>query len=102
VWSRAGRSGQRLVQAPGKNCKRYGFGLVDWRDGHLDFALAQGAVPRPCAPSCAAPSSAPAPAAASPWWSWTTSASTRPGVAAAAGAARGAGRGPDAGLHPDL
>jgi len=42
VWSRAGRSGQRLVQAPGKNFKRYGFGLVDWRDGHLDFALAEG------------------------------------------------------------
>jgi hypothetical protein len=33
VWSRAGRSGQRLVQAPGNNAKRYGFGLVDWRDG---------------------------------------------------------------------
>src|SRR5262245_56557086 len=42
VWSRAGRSGQRLVQAPGKNFKRYGFGLVDWRDGHLDFELAEG------------------------------------------------------------
>jgi transposase len=42
VWSRAGRSGQRLVQAPGKNDKRYGFGLVDWRDGWLDFTLAEG------------------------------------------------------------
>jgi hypothetical protein len=42
VWSRAGRSGQRLVQAPGKNDKQYGFGLVDWRDGTLDFALADG------------------------------------------------------------
>jgi hypothetical protein len=42
VWSRVGRSGQRLVQAPGKNVKRYGFGLVDWRDGTLDFALAEG------------------------------------------------------------
>src|ERR687898_1280573 len=42
VWSRAGRSGQRLVQAPGKNFKRYGFGLVDWRDGTLDFELAEG------------------------------------------------------------
>jgi DDE superfamily endonuclease len=42
VWSRAGRSGQRLVQAPGKNFKRCGFGLVDWRDGHLDWALADG------------------------------------------------------------
>ena len=42
VWSRAGRAGQRLVQAPGKNVKRYGFGLVDWRDGHLDWELAEG------------------------------------------------------------
>jgi transposase len=42
VWSRSGRSGQHLVQAPGKNFKRYGFGLVDWRDGTLDFALAEG------------------------------------------------------------
>jgi DDE superfamily endonuclease len=42
VWSRAGRWGQRLVQAPGKNFKRCGFGLVDWRDGHLDFELAEG------------------------------------------------------------
>jgi DDE superfamily endonuclease len=50
VWSRAGRGGQRLVQAPGKNDKRYGFGLVDWRDGHLDFALAEG---RRAAPLCA-------------------------------------------------
>jgi DDE superfamily endonuclease len=50
VWSRAGRSGQRLVQAPGKNFKRYGFGLVDWRDGHLDFELAEG---RRAGPLCA-------------------------------------------------
>jgi len=42
VWSRAGRSGQHLVQAPGTNSKQYGFGLVDWRDGHLDWALADG------------------------------------------------------------
>ena len=33
VWSRAGHAGQRLVQAPGTNAKRYGFGLVGWRDG---------------------------------------------------------------------
>jgi hypothetical protein len=50
VWSRAGRAGQRLVQAPGNNDKRYGFGLVDWRDGVLDFALAEG---RRAAPLCA-------------------------------------------------
>jgi len=42
VWSRAGRAGQHLVQAPGKNFKQYGFGLVDWRDGHLDWAVADG------------------------------------------------------------
>jgi hypothetical protein len=42
VWSRAGRAGQRRVQAPGNNAKRYGFGLVDWREGWLDFALADG------------------------------------------------------------
>jgi transposase len=47
VWSRAGRSGQHLVQAPGKNHKRYGFGLVDWRTGHLDFALAEGRTAAP-------------------------------------------------------
>src|SRR6266511_2067098 len=50
VWSRAGRPGQRLVQAPGNNAKQYGFGLVDWRDGWLDFALAEG---RRAAPLCA-------------------------------------------------
>ncbi len=51
VWSRAGRPGQRLVQAPGNNFKRCGFGLVDWREGWLDFELAEGrrAVPL-CAP----------------------------------------------------
>jgi hypothetical protein len=42
VWSRVGRAGQHLVQAPGKNFKQYGFGLVDWRDGTLDFELAEG------------------------------------------------------------
>jgi hypothetical protein len=50
VWSRRGHAGQRLVQAPGKNDKQYGFGLVDWRDGALDFALAEG---RRAAPLCA-------------------------------------------------
>jgi transposase len=42
VWSHVGRAGQRLVQAPGKNAKQCGFGLVDWRDGYLDWALADG------------------------------------------------------------
>src|SRR5215207_8155745 len=50
VWSRSGRAGQRRVQAPGKNFKQYGFGLVDWRDGTLDFQLADG---RRAAPLCA-------------------------------------------------
>src|SRR6266545_551601 len=50
VWSHAGRSGQRLVQAPGKNDKQSGFGLVDWRDGHLDWAVADG---RRAVPFCA-------------------------------------------------
>ncbi len=50
VWSRKGRRGQRLVEAPGNNEKRYGFGLVDWRDGWLDWELADG---RRAAPFCA-------------------------------------------------
>jgi DDE superfamily endonuclease len=49
VWSRVGRPGQHLVQAPGTNRKQYGFGLVDWRDGHLDWQLAHG---RHAAPLC--------------------------------------------------
>jgi hypothetical protein len=50
VWSRKGRRGQRLVEAPGTNEKKYGFGLVDWRDGWLDWDLADG---RRAAPFCA-------------------------------------------------
>ena len=46
VWCRRGRRGQRLVEAPGTNCKRYGFGLVDWRDGWFDWAQLQRAVAR--------------------------------------------------------
>ena len=42
VWSRRGRRGQRRVEAPGKNVKRWGFGLVDWREGWLDWAVAPG------------------------------------------------------------
>jgi len=42
VWSRSGRAGQRRVQAPGTIAKQYGFGLVDWREGYLDWALADG------------------------------------------------------------
>jgi hypothetical protein len=50
VWCRKGRRGQRLVEAPGTNRKRVGFGLVDWRDGWLDWGLAEG---RRAAPLCA-------------------------------------------------
>jgi hypothetical protein len=42
VWSRKGRRGQRLVEAPGDNRKVYGFGLVDWRDGWFDGRIAAG------------------------------------------------------------
>jgi hypothetical protein len=40
VWCQQGRRGQRHVETPGKNAKQYGFGLVDWRDGWFDWALA--------------------------------------------------------------
>ncbi len=50
VWCRRGRLGQRKVQAPGTNAKRYGFGLVDWRTGWFDWELAEG---RRAAPFCA-------------------------------------------------
>jgi DDE superfamily endonuclease len=50
VWCRRGRRGQRLVEAPGTNKKRVGFGLVDWRDGWFDWHLAEG---RRAAPFCA-------------------------------------------------
>jgi hypothetical protein len=36
------------VQAPGTNDKQYGFGLVDWRDGCLDWAVADGRRAVPC------------------------------------------------------
>jgi hypothetical protein len=42
VWSRRGRRGQRLVEAPGANAKVYGFGIVDWCDGWFDGFLAPG------------------------------------------------------------
>jgi transposase len=50
VWGPVGRRGQRLVQAPGDHAKRWGFGLVDWRDGWLDWAIAER---RAAAPFCA-------------------------------------------------
>lgn len=50
VWCRAGRRGQRQVQAPGVTAKRWGFGLVDWRDGWVDWDVADR---RAAAPLCA-------------------------------------------------
>ncbi len=50
VWSSKGRRRQRLIEAPGNNEKQYGFGLVDWRDGWLDWDRALG---RRAAPFCA-------------------------------------------------
>lgn len=50
VWCAKGRRGQRLVEAPGTNDKRYGFGLVDWRTGWFDWSLEVG---RCAAPFCA-------------------------------------------------
>ena len=49
VWCPKGRRGQRAVQTPGTNQKRYGFGAVDWRDGAIDWAIAEG---RRAAPFC--------------------------------------------------
>jgi DDE superfamily endonuclease len=50
VWCPKGRRGQRLVQAPGVTAKRWGFGLVDWRDGWVDWAVDPR---RAAAPLCA-------------------------------------------------
>lgn len=48
VWSRRGRCGQRLVEAPGTNRRKWGFGAVDWRDGWLDWAVADQRAAEPC------------------------------------------------------
>ena len=50
VWCAKGRRGQRLVEAPGSNDARYGFGLVDWRTGWFDWSLETG---RRAVPFCA-------------------------------------------------
>jgi hypothetical protein len=50
VWCRKGRRGQRQVQAPGQNAKKCGFGVVDWRDGWFDWAIADK---RAAEPFCA-------------------------------------------------
>jgi transposase len=50
VWCRKGRRGQRRVQTPGQNAKKRGFGLVDWREGWVDWAIADK---RTAEPFCA-------------------------------------------------
>ena len=50
VWCRRGRRGQRRVQAPGQTAKKCGFGLVDWREGWFDRAIADH---RAAEPFCA-------------------------------------------------
>ena len=50
VWCRKGRRGQRRVQAPGQNAKKCGCGLVDWREGWFDWAIADN---RAAEPLCA-------------------------------------------------
>jgi hypothetical protein len=50
VWCRRGRRGQRLVQAPGVTARQWGFGLVDWREGWVDWAVDPR---RAAAPLCA-------------------------------------------------
>jgi hypothetical protein len=67
VWSRAGRAGQRRVQAPGNNAKQDGFGLVTGATDTWTGRWPTAAAPYPCAPSCAARWPAPDSAAASPW-----------------------------------
>ena len=106
VWCPKGRRGQRLVEAPGTNRTRHGFGLVDWRDGWLDWALAAG---RRAAPFCAQlpPRHGPLPRAG-PHRPRPPGHPLHPhpaGVAPAAGGARRGERGrgaPGAGLHPHL
>jgi hypothetical protein len=48
VGCRAGRRGQRRVPAPGDPAKRWGFGLVDGREGWLDGAVAERRAAAPC------------------------------------------------------
>jgi hypothetical protein len=50
VWCPKGRRGQRLVQAPGVTAKQWGFGLVDWQEGWMDWAMDPR---RAAAPLCA-------------------------------------------------
>jgi hypothetical protein len=49
VWSRKGRSGQRLVRAPGSSLKAVGFAAVDWRDGWCSWGFAPGRTAQPFA-----------------------------------------------------
>jgi hypothetical protein len=67
VWSRAGRGGQRRVQAPGNNDKQYGFGWWTGATGSWTSRWPTAAAPCRCARSCAAPPTAPGSVAASRW-----------------------------------
>jgi hypothetical protein len=67
VWSRSGRAGQRRVQAPGNNDKRYGLGWWTGATAGWTSSWPRAAAPRRCAPSCAAPPTARARVGASPW-----------------------------------
>jgi hypothetical protein len=54
VWSRRGRRGQRLVEAPGQNAKVTGFGALDWRDGFFHGLTAPGRRAQPLVDQLAA------------------------------------------------
>lgn len=54
VWSRRGRRGQRLVEAPGTNAKVTGFGALDWRDGFFHGLTAPGRRAQPLVDQLAA------------------------------------------------
>jgi hypothetical protein len=67
VWSRSGRAGQRLVQAPGNNAKRYGLGWWTGATVRWTSSWPRAAAPDRCAPSCAAPPPAPGGVGGWPW-----------------------------------
>jgi hypothetical protein len=41
-WSRKGKTGQRLVRAPGQSARIVGFGAIDWRDGWVSYGFVLG------------------------------------------------------------
>lgn len=42
TWSRRGRRGQRLVEAPGRNARFVAFGALDWREGWCSVGYGMG------------------------------------------------------------